>query len=120
MNLTEPLCLVCTRPLEHRDKWPGAIKGRFVCLRCSLSTTGFWKDEDDEGWSQEVGFTVADGEAVPLENPRQYQFRKSTEGACSICGRESVVLELLSGRALCARCLSELDSGLEQWRKLKP
>lgn len=98
MGSIEPLCLVCTRPLEYRDKWPGRIKGRYLCLRCSLSATGFWKDENDESWGGEYGVAVSDeGLRAPLSNPRKYHFRRSDDGVCSICGGQSATRELLSG-----------------------
>ncbi len=61
LGSADPRCLVCTRPLEYRDKWPGTIKGRYVCLRCALSIVGFWKDESAEGVSQEVGVVLTRG-----------------------------------------------------------
>jgi hypothetical protein len=118
--VSEPICLVCCRPLEHRDKWSGLIKGRYVCLRCALSATGFWQDDFVESWDREVGFSIVDGAAVPLDNPRRYHYRRSSGGTCSICGGDSAVLEVVSGRALCATCLHELDAALEEWRTLKP
>jgi hypothetical protein len=119
MSSVEPLCLVCTRPLEHRDSWPGTIKGRYMCLRCALSIVGFWKGEYDEGVSQEEGVAVTDGVPTPLRNPRKYHHRRSDTGVCSICGAESITLELRSGRAFCAACLTGLDRALGEWRKLK-
>ena len=44
VNDLEPTCLVCSRPLTHHDKWPGEIKGQYVCLRCGLTVSNFWHD----------------------------------------------------------------------------
>lgn len=116
---SEPPCLVCQRPLEYRDKWPGGIKGRYICLRCALTVVGFWRDGDDEGVSQEQGAALEKfGNSTPLANPRCYHHRKSGMSDCSICGARSVTIELNYDRAFCADCLSDLARDIVEWRKL--
>ena len=117
-DIPGPLCLVCERPLEYRDKWPGEIKGRYVCLRCALTVVGFWQDGDDEGVSQEEGAVLEEsGDWTPLANPRAYHHRKSPTGRCSICGARSVTIELNYGRAFCTNCLNDLARDIVEWRK---
>jgi len=111
--------MVCDRPLEYRDKWPGKIRGRYICLRCSLAVVGFWQDGDDEGVSSEEGAVLgASGDWTPLPNPRSYHHRKSGMSDCSICGARSVTIEMNYGQAFCANCLTALSRDIVEWRKL--
>lgn len=118
-DIPGPPCMVCDRPLEYRDKWPGKIRGRYICLRCSLAVVGFWQDGDDEGVSSEEGAVLgASGDWTPLPNPRSYHHRKSGMSDCSICGARSVTIEMNYGQAFCANCLTALSRDIVEWRKL--
>ncbi len=116
MASTDPICLVCSRPLTYCNMWSGEIKDDYVCLRCALTMVGFWQDGFSLGRSHEQ---VAGPSRRPAID-RVYHQRRSDQGSCSICAAQSVTLELVYDRALCADCLSTLGESVNEWRKRTP
>ena len=83
-DIPGPPCFVCERLLEYRDKWPGEIKGRFICLRCAdggcVLARRLWR-------GRVAGARAVLGEFwdwTPLANPRSYHHRKADTSRCLI------------------------------------